>query len=566
MKLYFRQGIARAQSDTIGSNRTFLQFGRSVAGGQFIDLVVSPDPTIIVFAHYDANYIVEESHTITDAWGPFSGTTTRYLYWDLNRVTSALSRSYTTVEPVLNSGLPPSSPVPNQHWFDAQNTVMKYWDGSKWIECIRVFAGTLRSGAIILPYPIGSQCGISGYDGEYEGGSIIFDTYNKPLLQSDGTFVTTISNLAIVYNAARKIKFESEATTGIAVETIPKFSLVQMRPGRRIALAKSDNYMSRISGIITEDLNENEVGTLISDGPIRNDSWHFSAGYVNRPVFCGINGEVTVTPPQSGVLQAAGYVYDTDTIYMNIFPPVILEDLSMPTSPIQPVPPPGAPVADFEVDGSLGHAPFTVTFTSISTNSPISDEWDFNNDGTVDATGTEVTYTYGAAGVYDVRLISSNGFGSNTIVKSSYITVLDPIQEVGFTNLNIQLDSPATVVQRLQVFMVRIQSIRNNGLLDASNVQIVLTVPDVKSNQIVLSNLPVGTSSSRGTRANIYTLPIVPLIASGGIYGPVQFNVQAPPTDTSVDHPLKIQATVLSPQIDIDNQDNSTIIDFTVRS
>ena len=39
------------------------------------------------------------------------------------------------------------------------------------------------------------------------------------------------------------------------------------------------------------------------------------------------------------------------------------------------------PVADFQVDVTLGNAPLTVSFTDTSLGSPTFWEWDFNNDG-----------------------------------------------------------------------------------------------------------------------------------------------------------------------------------------
>ena len=107
MKIGFRQGIVRYQTDIDGRS-TFLQ--RSSQDAQYIDLIVSPDPTIITFAQRGANYVFEETKTVRRAWGPFSGTT-QYLYWDLNVLTAELTRGFTAFAPIV-AGVAPPSPSP----------------------------------------------------------------------------------------------------------------------------------------------------------------------------------------------------------------------------------------------------------------------------------------------------------------------------------------------------------------------------------------------------------------------------------------------------------------------
>ena len=563
MRLYFRQGIARAQTDVAGTSRIFLQRGRTVSNGTFVDLIVAPDPAIVVFAHRDANYVVEEAKTVRDAWGPFTGSQTRYLYWDINRLTGQLTRGSTSVEPILVSGLAPANPVVDQHWFDSQTTTMYRWDGTKWVECIRVFAGTLRSGSILAPYPIGTQAGIQGYDGEFEGGNIVLDAYGKPLVQSNGTFVTSVSELALVANATRKIKFEAEVASGLALEPIPQYSFVQMRPGKSMKLARNSDLYARVSGIVTEDLHGNEVGYLVTEGLVRNPQWSFPESMISRPVFFSATGQPTTTPPTTGVLQVVGFVYDTDSIYMNIRPPVILDPLT--TAPPIVTPPVGAPVADFAASPTTGVAPLTVNFTSISTNFPTSYEWDFNNDGTTDATTPTASYVFNTPGIYTVRHVASNSLGSDVEIKVGHINVTAPEPASGFTNLEIRLASAATVVKRGQVFQCQISQIRNDGQVTATNIVVQLTVPDVRGEQLTLTNLPAGTSVSRGVRANVFTLPPLASLASGGMFGPISFTATAPLSDTSAGNPFLIQARVFSPEADADGRDNVAQLDFTVR-
>jgi len=78
-----------------------------------------------------------------------------------------------------------------------------------------------------------------------------------------------------------------------------------------------------------------------------------------------------------------------------------------------------APVASFSASPTAGNTPLRVSFTDISTGTPISWNWNFG-DGT-SSTQKSPTHTYSAAGSYTVVLTVSNATGSNTVKKSNYI-------------------------------------------------------------------------------------------------------------------------------------------------
>jgi parallel beta-helix repeat protein len=88
---------------------------------------------------------------------------------------------------------------------------------------------------------------------------------------------------------------------------------------------------------------------------------------------------------------------------------------------------PGAPVANFTANVTSGTAPLTVEFTDISTGSPTSWQWDFNNDGIVDSTEQTPVYTYSTVGNYTVNLMVSNAGGNDSEVKTDYIVVSEPL-------------------------------------------------------------------------------------------------------------------------------------------
>ena len=83
------------------------------------------------------------------------------------------------------------------------------------------------------------------------------------------------------------------------------------------------------------------------------------------------------------------------------------------------------PQAGFNANPVYGTAPLIVQFTDESTGDVSYWEWDFDNDGTVDNTEHNPTYTYISPGVYTVSLTVGNGT-SNTETKTEYVTVLIP--------------------------------------------------------------------------------------------------------------------------------------------
>ena len=80
-----------------------------------------------------------------------------------------------------------------------------------------------------------------------------------------------------------------------------------------------------------------------------------------------------------------------------------------------------SPVADFTSDVTSGDVPLTVQFTDTSTGRPTSWLWDFGDKNT--STDQNPKYTYTKEGSYTVSLTANNTVGSNTLIKSSYITV-----------------------------------------------------------------------------------------------------------------------------------------------
>ena len=64
-----------------------------------------------------------------------------------------------------------------------------------------------------------------------------------------------------------------------------------------------------------------------------------------------------------------------------------------------------------------------ITSGSSSTNTPTAWEWDFQNDGTVDSTEQNPTFTYTTVGTYSVKLTVTNAGGDSSTLVADLITV-----------------------------------------------------------------------------------------------------------------------------------------------
>ena len=83
-----------------------------------------------------------------------------------------------------------------------------------------------------------------------------------------------------------------------------------------------------------------------------------------------------------------------------------------------------APVAEFSgTPLNSCTAPLTVVFTDHTLGAVTSWAWDVDNDGTIDYTTESPTHTYTTTGTYTVRLIATNANGSDTIIKTNFVSV-----------------------------------------------------------------------------------------------------------------------------------------------
>lgn len=91
-----------------------------------------------------------------------------------------------------------------------------------------------------------------------------------------------------------------------------------------------------------------------------------------------------------------------------------------------------APIAEFTGTPRSGIEPQTVTFSFVDLRGGsvtyTNYQWDFDNNGTFDATGQNTTHAYLTDGVYDVRLkVTDNTGATNELIKKGYIVITNKI-------------------------------------------------------------------------------------------------------------------------------------------
>lgn len=95
-------------------------------------------------------------------------------------------------------------------------------------------------------------------------------------------------------------------------------------------------------------------------------------------------------------------------------------------------PAPIPPVTDFAANTTNSLTGSMITFSDLSTNAPNSWNWTFSPSTVTYVNGTDANsrnpqLTFDAPGTYDVTLVATNAYGSDTELKSAYITITDPL-------------------------------------------------------------------------------------------------------------------------------------------
>ncbi len=92
------------------------------------------------------------------------------------------------------------------------------------------------------------------------------------------------------------------------------------------------------------------------------------------------------------------------------------------------------PVVNITLDQDKGCAPFVVTFTDQSSNTPESWNWSFPGGDPEMATGSTATVTYENAGTYSISLEVTNAYGTSTMDMTDVVEVLNAPNAPSFTS------------------------------------------------------------------------------------------------------------------------------------
>ncbi len=316
-RISFRQGIIRTHA-------TALQF---TSGNSGILLDAQSAPVQLNLADGTADdYLWEEATKIDPAWTSLPTISPYWLYIDIDSISSERTFGTTTEQPLDQPNEPPS-PAIDQHWFDTSSnqTVMKVWVGTKWLEKIRIFMGRV-DGLTIFSFPTGSQVGLND---TVDSGQLLYDDENKtrPIKRFDrrgrGKFITTVSNIFNQFSNITGFKVSNALVEGKAIEPIPEYSAVAYRGERELGLAKNgtstgaDPGPYTAIGVATEDFTTSEVHTFTTSGYLTDDTFNWTEG-AGTKLFVGPQGEISSTIPQSGSIQHIATVVDQFTILVNI--------------------------------------------------------------------------------------------------------------------------------------------------------------------------------------------------------------------------------------------------------
>lgn len=316
MNLNFKQGIVRQQKNIL-NQPNFLQ----ISGGN-VDFLAINQETIIALSHGTTDYLFSEPISITAAWvGPFLVTNTYWLYWDIDSISGLRTFGHTTLSPSFGPNAP-ASPAINKHWFDTTNKLMKVWTGSVWNVKIRVFAGEVQNGSVLVQYSTGTQVGLNISS---DAGFFIFDEDAKPVKKYDrnnrGVFITTEHPLSTQHARISNVKLELIQNEAYAAENIPKYSPIAFHTtlDNNIIIAKTTLIDNPCVGILLEDLTTGERGRYTTYGYVKENSWNWTENPGTK-LWVSNLGQLTTTVPQLNSVQNVGHVVDDKTIFVDIQP------------------------------------------------------------------------------------------------------------------------------------------------------------------------------------------------------------------------------------------------------
>ena len=273
--------------------------------------------------------------------------------------------------------------------------------------------------------------------------------------ENDGTIDSNEQNPLFTYSEIGVYSVSLTVTDGMTTDTEIKVDYIEVE-----VAVEADFTADPISGIAPLEV----VFTSTSTGNITSWEWDFD----NNGSIDSTEETPTYTYTDAGDYSVSltvgdGVITDTETKidFISVGDQII---------------------ADFIADPLVGMAPLAVNFTNTSSGTITSWEWDFDNDGSIDSTEENPSFTYTEIGIYTVSLTVSDGTNTDNETKIDYIeTTLTSSYELPINSTKLYANfpnpfNPSTVIS----FSVQ------------SGDQAVLDIYNSKGQQIKSQNFGAG--------------------------------------------------------------------------
>lgn len=308
MNISFTQGVVRGEAN-LGTPVYLTKAGANV------HIFTSSEPVLAVVAHKTKNYLITEPVSVNNAWAgiPPGGA---WMYWDINMATGVVTRGFTIHAPAFGSSLPPSSLNTDQHYFNTSSKRHYVWNGSAWIEVLRVFAGSVSALGVMTISAFASQVGLNT---AVTAGYIIYGLNNQAIIDPlDSTFINTGSGFLLAGGPkAFPITLDNELNYVLAGESIPAASLVAIGPLGTIILA--DNTTEKFStGLVLEPVITGQSARIHMAGYIVSGDFAFSSGDVGTVLWLTTAGGMSIVRPVTTKAQSVGIIVSETSMLLNL--------------------------------------------------------------------------------------------------------------------------------------------------------------------------------------------------------------------------------------------------------
>jgi len=197
--------------------------------------------------------------------------------------------------------------VDGRHWFDTSTNKHYILNGTLWQEVIRVFAAQLINGVTLISFSQNSALGDFtgtqiGSNVQVPSGRILFGEASNPIRRDNGTFFTTEDQFFTNQSRVDALRLESNVTRAQSIEgtILSQFSIVAWTNDGQVTSAQYDDTGNTVLGILTETIQNLEVGAIITQGSVTNPDWNWTGGIDPIPVGSQLwvqNGQLVTSNP-----------------------------------------------------------------------------------------------------------------------------------------------------------------------------------------------------------------------------------------------------------------------------